>query len=48
MKITMSLHSNLAFRNLQCGQFGQNNMHCTFDFCPRPARKNSNVPVLIS
>ena len=27
------------------GPFGQSNMHSTLDFCPRPARKQTNVPV---
>ena len=27
------------------GPFGQNNMHSTLDFCPRPARKEANVPL---
>ena len=30
------------------GQFGQSNMHCTFDFGPRPSRKKTNVPQLKS
>ena len=25
--------------------FGQINMHSTLDFCPRPARKKTNVPL---
>ena len=25
------------------GPFGQSNMHSTLDFCPRPARKETNV-----
>ena len=25
--------------------FGQSNMHSTLDFCPTPARKESNVPL---
>ena len=27
------------------GPFGQSNMHSTLDFCPRKARKKTNVPV---
>ena len=26
------------------GPFGQANMHSTLDFCPRPARKEMNLP----
>ena len=28
---------------LVCGPFRQSNMHSTLDFCPRPARKETNV-----
>ena len=31
--------------NLVYGLFGQSNMHSTFDFCPRPAKKEANVPL---
>ena len=27
-----------------CGPFGPSNMHSALDFCPRPARKETNVP----
>ena len=27
------------------GAFGQRNMHSTLDFCLRPARKETNVPI---
>ena len=30
MKITMSLHSNLAFRNLQCSCFGYYSKGCLY------------------
>ena len=40
-----ALHKGLK---LVCGQFGQSNMQKTFNFCPRPARKNLNVPQLKS
>ena len=28
------------------GPFGRSNMHSTLDFCPRPAMKETNVPLL--
>ena len=27
------------------GPFWQSNMHCTFDFCPSPAKKKINAPL---
>jgi hypothetical protein len=27
------------------GPFGQSSMHSTLDFCPRQAKKDSNVPL---
>ena len=37
---TLLLQFKLVYR-----PFGQSNMHSTLDFCPRPARKQTNVPL---
>ena len=39
--------ADLQFK-LVFGPFGQSNMHCTLDFCPDKARKESDVPKLKS
>ena len=39
------LSTYLIQLKLVYGPFGQSNMHSTLDFCPRPARKETNVPL---
>ena len=33
------------FADSVCGSFGQSNMHSKLDFYPRPAKKETNVPL---
>ena len=45
MTVSSKLSTLLNWQKLVYVQFGQNNIHSTFDSYPRPATKETNVPL---